>query len=599
MPYSDGEVRRQLRLGEDSGWEFKEVGFRGNRPVAPRRDDWADEIAAFANSDGGALLCGVSDDGEVQGMSRERMDELERLIFEVCSDSINPPVRVRIFRREIAEGKAYLMVEVPEGDAQHDSPGGSYARVGSSKRLLSGEERLRLAQRRSQARFRWFDEQTVDGTGFGALDAELWRPLLSVEGAASPELALEKMGLLAPDENGVTRATVAGILLCSNSPEEWLPNACVMATRYRGADRASGQIDAQTITGPLDRQIAQALAFATRNMSVAAVKEPARRDIPQYSVNALFEALVNAVAHRDYSIRGSRIRLSMFEDRLELCSPGSLPNNLTIESMGERQSTRNEALTSMLGRMPVRGIGGSAGRQFFMERRGDGVPIIQRTTRELCGRSPEYRLTDGSELCLTIPSAPAIMPDPTGGDFANEPTETAFIAARSGGSPIAGADVLAIFPNRTFRHSTANENGEAFIDLYLNQANLPITVFVASDGFSARVERDWVPSRRALSVEVELDPLPEGGSLIFPEEIGDIPGLAGRLNPIRDRLDRVYLYTSNIAINGGKPQPVYFTFGEDLLLTDSLGNEALARFVDIVGRSALLEYRHKAKNTDI
>ena len=167
MPYSDEEVRRQLRLGEDSGWEFKAVEFRGSRPVGPRRDEWADEIAAFANADGGALLCGVSDDGEVQGMSREQMDELERLIFEVCSDSIAPPVRVKIFRREISEGKAYLMVEAPVGDSLHDSPGGHYIRVGSGKRRLSGDERMRLAQRRGQSRFRWFDEQTMPGTGLG------------------------------------------------------------------------------------------------------------------------------------------------------------------------------------------------------------------------------------------------------------------------------------------------------------------------------------------------------------------------------------------------------------------------------------------------
>lgn len=364
MAYSDEEVSRQLRLGEDSSWEFKAVDFAGDRPKSPRRDDWADEIAAFANADGGVLLCGVSDDGDVQGMSREQMDELEKLIANVCSASIHPPVRVNIFRRETSVGKPFLMVEVPEGDAQHDSPGGSFRRVGSTKRKMASDERLRLAQGRGQARFLWFDKQTVDGTGFGTLDEALWKPLLSAEGAVDPELALEKMGLLAVDENGTVRATVAGVLLCSSSPEQWLPNACITATRYRRDDRASGQLDSQTIGGPLDKQIVQALAFAVRNMRVAARKEPARQDLPQYSEKAMFEALVNAAVHRDYSIRGSRIRLSMFEDRLELCSPGSLPNNLTVESMGSRQSTRNEVLTSVLSSMNVVGNEG-VGRQYF------------------------------------------------------------------------------------------------------------------------------------------------------------------------------------------------------------------------------------------
>ena len=173
------------------------------------------------------------------------------------------------------------------------------------KRQMTSDERLRLAQQRAQSRFLWFDKQPVPGTGFGSLDESLWKPLLSVEGAAAPELALEKMGLLTSDENGILRATVTGILLCCRSPEEWLPNASISVTCYRSKDRASGQIDAQVITGPLNRQIAEAVAFAVRNMRVGAYKNPARTDLPQYSERALFEAIVNAVVHRDYSVRRS------------------------------------------------------------------------------------------------------------------------------------------------------------------------------------------------------------------------------------------------------------------------------------------------------
>ena len=165
------------------------------------------------------------------------------------------------------------------------------------------------------------------------------------------------------------------------------------------------QIDAQTITGPLNRQITEAVAFAVRNMRVGAYKNPARTDLPQYSEAALFEAIVNAVVHRDYSIHRSRIRLSMFADRLELNSPGRLPNNLTIDSMSVRQSTRNETLASIFGRIPVGEIRGSGNRQFFMERRGDGVPIILSETKTLSGKIPEYQLIDNSELSLTIPAA--------------------------------------------------------------------------------------------------------------------------------------------------------------------------------------------------
>ena len=580
MTYGSEEINRQLRLGEDSRWEFKQVEFSGNRPKGPKRDDWADEIAAFANTNGGVLLCGVTDGGKVQGMSRAQMDELERLLKEVCTDSIKPSVRINILRKEARENEPVLLVEVLKGHAPHDSPGGSFCRVGSSKRKMTSDEKLRLAQSRGQSRFLWFDKQTVPETGFKTLDKELWSPLLSAESALDPELALEKMGLLARGENDVVQATVAGVLLCTESPEQFLPNARILATRYRDEDRASGQIDAQTIEGPLNVQITKAVAFVLRNMKVAARKEPARVDMPQYSDRAVFEAVVNAVAHRDYSISGSAIRLSVFENRIEILSPGALPNNLTVESMHVRQSTRNEILTSVLGLMPVGKVEGAGERQFFMERRGDGVPVIQRKTRELCGILPEYKLIDGSELRLTIPAASLELTP-----------ASPVITVRHDGRPLAGVDVLVLFPNKTWKHAVTDENGEATVSLH--STHLPMTVFVATKGFAAHVERNWIPAQKSLAVE--LDSLSEGGSIIFTESTGEIPGLAGRLNPILDTRDRTYLYASNVAIEGGKQQPVHFISGQELLLTDADGREKAVRIVEILGRSSILEYRDKTR----
>ncbi len=576
MNYEDDDIARQLRLGEDSGWEFKQIEFSGNRPQSPRRDDLADEIAAFANSDGGVLLCGVTDRGAVQGMTRAQMDALERFVVDLCTDAIKPPVRPAILRRELEAGKPFLVVAVARGEAQHDSPGGSYYRVGSSKRRMTSDERLRLAQRRGQTRFLWFDKQTVPETGFGTLDEALWKPLLSAQGAADPALALEKMGLLARGVTGAVEATVAGLLLCSQAPDEWLPNAAITATHYRGVDRASGQLDAQTITGPLSRQIAEAVAFAVRNMRVGAYKSPARIDLPQYSERALFEAMVNAVAHRDYSIRGSRIRLSMFADRIEVNSPGGLANNLAVDTMAMRQSTRNEALASALGRLPVGAVRGAGERRYFMERRGDGVPTILRETRALSGKAPEYRLIDNSDLFLTLPAA-ATVPTPV----------RIVIAVRSRGAAVPNVDLLVLMPNESWRRATTCDAGEAVVELHLS--HLPVTVFAAAAGYAAHLIRDWQPRRGALTIE--LEPLPDGGAVIFPDATGEIPGLGGRLNPVRDPLDRTFLHASGIAIDQGRPQPVHFLLGETLRLTDADGRERLARIVDIIGCAALIEYR--------
>lgn len=579
MNFSDEAIKQQIRLGEDSHWEFKEIVFAGGRPKSPSRDDLADELAAFANTDGGVMLCAVTDSGDVSGMSRKQMDELERLLTEICTDTIKPSIRPTILRREVEDGKPILLIEVPQGYALHDSPCGNYHRVGSSKRRMTSDEHLRHAQRRGQSRFLWFDKQPVPGTGFGSFDESLWKPLLSAEGAADPELALEKMGLLTNDENGVTRATVAGVLLCSSSPEEWLPNAYISATCYRGIDRASEQIDAQTITGPLNRQIAEAVAFSVRNMRVGAYKNPSRTDLPQYNEKALFEAIVNAVAHRDYAIQGSKIRLSMFADRIEIISPGSLLNNLTIDSMDVRQSTRNEALTSMLGRMSVGNIHGSSDRQFFMERRGDGVPIILRETEELSGELPNYQLIDNSDFILTIPAADT-----------NTTPSTANIRCQHEGVVLSGIELLALFPNKTWVHTTTHENGLAEIDLHTT--HLPMKVFAAATGYAAHLENDWVPAKGELLLEMQR--LQDGGAVIFPDASGQIPGLSGRLNPKRDSRDRTYFYASNIAINEGKSQPVHFLLGDDLVLTDANGIELIVRVVAIIGRAVLMEYRSKS-----
>ena len=575
MSYRVEEIESRLRSGEDSGWEFKQVEFAGDRPRRPTRGDWADEFTAFSNATGGVVLAGVADDGNVIGMSRVQITNLDSLLVEVSTDTIKPPLRIRTHHKELSHGKLVLLVEVPEGDSVHESPGGCYIRVGASKRLMTGDERLRLAQRRSQARFLWFDKQPVPETGFKTLAEALWKPLLSAEGAAEPEAALGKLALLEDDEAGVLRATVAGVLLCTPNPERWLPNACITATRYRGGDRASGQIDAQEITGPLNEQIAGAVAFAARNMQVAARKDPARSDLPQYSEKALFEALVNAVVHRDYSMRGSKIRLSMFDNRVEIQSPGSLPNNLTVESMASRQSTRNEALTSVMARMPIGGTRGGEDRRYYMERRGDGVLIIQRETWELCGRYPEYEVVDDSEVLLVIPAA----------THERSPAR-AVVSVRSGGRSLPGTDLLLLFPNRTWKRATTDDQGEAAVDLHTTQ--LPMTVFASAPEHAATLVRDWIPSERALAIDLEA--LPAGGSVIFPEATGHLPGLKGRLNPMRDSHDRTYLYASNIAIDEGKQQPVHFIPGEELQLTDAEGAELRVRIVDIVGRSALVEY---------
>ena len=406
---SSEELLRAIRLGEDSSLELKEVSFRDSRVSGPGRDALADELAAIANTRDGVLVLGVEDrTREITGIPIERLDTVEQYIFEICNESIEPPLNFQSFRIELPDAagvlRPLLKVEVPRSLFVHRSPGGYFHRQGSSKRRMSTEFLLRLGQQRSQARLYRFEEQAVPGTTFADLDPDRRRRFSPRD--AEDVATFKKMKLVAEDDTGKTRATVAGILMCSSTPERWLPGAFIRAVRYRGVRQDSNyQLDAQAITGPVNEQIAAAMAFVRRNMKVAARKVPGRVEVPQFSLRAVFEAVVNAVAHRDYAVHGSAIRLFLFDDRLELYSPGPLPNSVTVDALALRQSTRNELLTTLLAKCRAVDPTGGIARQFLMEKRGDGVPTILDESLRLSGRRPEYQVIDDAEVLLTIHGA--------------------------------------------------------------------------------------------------------------------------------------------------------------------------------------------------
>ena len=404
------ELLQRIRLGEDTSLEFKEIRFRGNRVSGPGRDELADELAAIGNTYDGAIVLGVEDRTRtVVGIPEGRLDTVERYVYEVCNESITPPLLFRTFRMLLpdvtGEMRSVLTIEIPRSLFVHESPGGYYFRQGSSKRKMPPEYLARLFQQRSQARVIRFEEQPVPESSVDDLSEDLWAKY-TTRSDEPDDLVLLKRGLLSRDETGTVRASVAGVLFCCEEPERFLSNAYIEAVRYRGTFQDSNyQIDARKIRGPLNRQIDQAMDFLWRNQTVSAVKKPHRVETWQFGERAVFEAIVNAVAHRDYSVSVSKIRFFMFDDRMEIYSPGALPNTVTVDSLALRQATRNELITSLLAETPVADAPRNGGRGFYMEKRGDGVPIILGESEKLAKRKPEYRLIDDSELLLTIYSA--------------------------------------------------------------------------------------------------------------------------------------------------------------------------------------------------
>lgn len=415
MLTSATDLLEQIVAGEDSSLELKEVGFRGAKVSAPSRDQLADELAAFANARGGTLVLGVDDGSkEIVGIPLVNLDSVERYVVEVCHDSIDPPLDVTTQKLSIPDSlnvpRWVLRVHVERSLAVHHSPSGYMRRVGSSKRKMAQDQLGQLFQQRSQARLIRFDETVVPETGFSDLELSLLDRFRTSRTADNDRTLATKLGMAAQDDFGVLRLTVAGVLLGTRRPEQWVRHAFIQAVAYRGnsigsaMEESNYQLDAKDIVGPLDAQVAEACRFVARNQSIAAYKEVGRTDFPQYDITAIFEALVNAVAHRDYSMHGSRIRLRMFADRLELYSPGELANTMTPETLAYRQSTRNEAIASLLARCTVpESISGlRSSRSALMDRRGEGVPLILDRSEEISGRRPLYQTVDGAELLLTI-----------------------------------------------------------------------------------------------------------------------------------------------------------------------------------------------------
>lgn len=400
---------KRIRLGEDSTLELKRVVMRSvDKVEGPRPDSLADELAAMANASGGTLILGVDDKTkDVIGINYASLDAVEKWLGEICQTRIKPPLDVYSEHIELPDNTGQLqpviVLKVPRSLMVHKSPNGYFKRALDSKREMEPEVLARLFQQRSQTRIIRFEEQAVSETAFTDFDSLLVKAFLR-DGEGSEEQQLRRLHLLT-ELDGKLNLSVAGVLLATAKPTNWMPSAYIQAVSYSGlTNDPQDQLDAKDIDGPLDRQIWDAFDFVRLNMKVPARKELGRIDYPQYSLRAVFEAIVNAVAHRDYSIWGGRIRLHLFVDRLELYSPGALLNSMTVETMSKMSMPRNEVLSSLFSRYyPLRESG--LGREFLMDRRGSGVDVILAESERLSGKKPLYENLVDMELKLTIYAA--------------------------------------------------------------------------------------------------------------------------------------------------------------------------------------------------
>lgn len=220
-----------------------------------------------------------------------------------------------------------------------------------------------------------------------------------------------KLGMARADDDGVLQPTMTGLLFgARDSHERFLPNAFIRAEAYRGRpgpdhDAANYLREARDLLGPLDLQVEEACRFVARNQSVFA--DGTGRQIPQYDLESVFEGIVNAVAHRDYSTADRGISLRMYSDRLVLESPGALAAGICLRYLEYRRHDRNPTIVCMLGKCPVPdGIPElTTPRETMMDLRLGGVGLLLRKSEEHSGRRPRYELVGDTALRLTIYAA--------------------------------------------------------------------------------------------------------------------------------------------------------------------------------------------------
>lgn len=358
------ELQEIIGNGENSGVEFK------RDDVHP--DSLAKEMAALLNLEGGWVLLGVEDNGAITGLTRSR-EEAERWVMDIARQNLQPEI-IPVWRSvTMDDGKIVGVVGLPL-----DSPGKPYkakrgsawiafVRVGSTSREATREEEGRLYQASRLVRY---DIKPVPEMGMESLDLNrvenYFRDILKRK---TPDQAnvedwrrlLLNTDLLA-ESGGEIFATVAGLLLFGENPNRRLPQAGVTATAFPRAEKDYDTTDEELIRGPLvsllgrrgrpmeKGVIDRTVDFVAKNMGTTAWLEGGRRHRRKaLPLDAVREAVVNAAAHRDYTIIGTDIEVSLFSDRLEVISPGRLPNGVTVEKMKEGlRAARNEMLKEIL-----------------------------------------------------------------------------------------------------------------------------------------------------------------------------------------------------------------------------------------------------------
>jgi ATP-dependent DNA helicase RecG len=363
----------------------------------------SEELSALANRTGGGLIVLGLD--ELHGFAVTGVADVQSTLTNLANMASDMEPALRLGCTVVAvEGKHCIVVEIPECPLQHKPchnrdaglQKGSYIRVVNTSRRMTDYEVFGYVSNRSQPQF---DRELVAEADLAELDTAAIRSYLDKLKAARPKLwerlhmedKLLSDQLCAVDiarmQNDTPRTTLAGLLCFGIWPQRFLPSLMVTFVRYPGTttdERGPLKqrfLDSAKFEGPLPQVVEETVRRIAANMQHSTLVEGIfHRTLPEYPEEAIREAVVNAIAHRDYSpmARGSQIRVQMFADRLEVQSPGGLFGAVTEENLEEAQSTRNQLLVRLLEELGM------------VENRGSGIRAMLAAMREAHLEPPRF-----------------------------------------------------------------------------------------------------------------------------------------------------------------------------------------------------------------
>ena len=374
------ELKERILKGENLHTEFKES--------LPDNETLAKSIVCFTNTDGGQLITGISDSGDIVGVRNldEAMRKIDDIAFNRCEPSIG------ILQETVdMDGVIVLIVNIPKGEQRpyRTKSGKFYIRSGNRCRQASWQEVRRLYQT-SESIF--YDENPISKASPGNLDMGYFRTFLENYLDISPEESLienylENLKVITHDK----KPTLAGMLFFGENPQRFIPYAKIIAAYIPGTDVSIPPFDRKDLEGKISDILEDSLKFLRLYLKEEhRIKGFEPELYPELPIEVLREGIVNAIAHRDYTISAS-IRIFIFEDRIEIRTPGKLPNSVSIENMRTSiHVLRNPIIYNLLNKIGM------------VTDVGSGVPRMIKIIRERLNKEIKLNATE-TEFILSIP----------------------------------------------------------------------------------------------------------------------------------------------------------------------------------------------------